>query len=102
MASSTNKRSLIATLLPPHTTSMNSLLSQKNANKFGASNKLFILGILNSYVLDFVLRQLISININQIYLQQLPIPKESDVRDAPSIIQITKELLKKILITIKI
>ena len=95
VASSTNKRSLIATLLPPHTTSMNSLLSQKNANKFGASNKLFILGILNSYVLDFVLRQLISININQIYLQQLPIPKESDVRDAPSIIQITKELLKK-------
>ena len=95
IARATDKRSLIATLLPPHTTSMNSLLSQRDANKLVTSNKLFTLGVLNSYVLDFVLRQLISININKIYLQQLPIPRDSDVKDSPQIIQITKALLQE-------
>lgn len=95
VASSTNKRSLIATLLPSHTTSMNSLASQRDAKNMVMAEKLFNLGLLNSYVLDFVLRQLISININQIYLQQLPIPKSSDVKDSAEIIQITKTLLKE-------
>lgn len=95
VASSTNKRSLIVTLLPPYTSSMNSLVTQKDAKTMNIANKLFILGMSNSYVLDFVLRQLISININQIYLQQLPLPKITDIEDSRNIIQITKELLKE-------
>ena len=94
IASSTNKRSLIGTLLPPRNSCMNSLLIQKKATNTSLADKLFILGMLNSYVIDFILRQLISMNINQIYLQQLPIPKDSDITDSSQIVQITKELLK--------
>ena len=39
--------------------------------------------------------QLISINISQISLQQLPIPKIEEIKDAANIIQISKELLKE-------
>ena len=95
VARATDKRSLIGTLLPPQNSCMNSLLIQKKATDTSLADKLFILGMLNSYVIDFILRQLISMNINQIYLQQLPIPKDSDITDSPQIVQITKELLKE-------
>lgn len=57
--------------------------------------RLFILGMLNSYVIDFVLRQLISMNVNQIYLKQLPVPSMLEIHDSELIIQIVKELLKE-------
>lgn len=95
VASSTNKRSLIATLLPANSVATNSLNIQKDPQKMKDREKLFFLGFLNSYVFDFVLRQLISININQIYLKQLPLPQLNDVKDADIIIQIVKALLQK-------
>ena len=91
----TDKRTLIATLLPKHTATANSLQVQKDAGNMSDKEKLFILGMLDSYVLDFVLRQLITVNINQIYLKQLPIPNIEDVSDAEQIMQIVKELLKE-------
>lgn len=95
VASSTNKRSLIGTLLPPETSSVNSLLTQKEPQLMEIDERLFILGMLNSYVIDFVLRQLISMNVNQIYLKQLPVPSMLEIHDSELIIQIVKELLKE-------
>ena len=93
IASATNKRSLIATLLPHNVTSTQSLQTQRNVDQTSVKEQLFYLGFLNSYVLDFVLRQLISMAVNLIYLQQLPLPKITDIKDNKNIIQITKELL---------
>lgn len=95
IASSTNKRSLIVTLLPPESSSVHSLFSEKNADKVSLKEKLFMVGVLNSYVIDFVLRQLISVNVSLIFVQQLPIPKMAEVKDAQQIIQISKELFKE-------
>ena len=95
IARATDKRSLIGTLLPPNVTSINSLLSQKNVDTVSIQDKLFDLGMFNSFVLDYVLRQLISMNINQIYLKQLPLPKVEEIKDSSNIIQISKELLKE-------
>lgn len=95
VASATNQRSLIATLLPPNTISSNSLVTQNMPTKMKLSDKLFILGVLNSYVLDFILRQLISINVNNIYLRRLPLPQKVDFRDADKIIEIVAYLLKE-------
>ena len=81
VARSTDKRSLIATLLPKNSTCANSLLVQKNTSKTSISDQLFILAVLNSYVLDFCLRQLITMNINQIYLKQLPLPQVNNIRN---------------------
>lgn len=59
------------------------------------AQKLFIVGIINSYTLDFYLRQLVEKNISKFFLKQLPIPRIEDIKDADNIIQIVKELLKK-------
>ncbi|NRO31612.1 hypothetical protein IMAU30143_01834 [Lactobacillus helveticus] len=95
IASSTNKRSLIVTLLPKNSTCAHSLWVQRNASKTSISDQLFILAVLNSYVLDFCLRQLITMNISQIYLEQLPLPQVGNIKDSQCLIQISKELLKE-------
>lgn len=89
----TDKRTLIATLLPQNSTGANSIQMEKNHLEI--KTKLFLLGFLNSYVIDYVLRQLVSVNINKIYLQQLPLPSENEVIDHNEISQIVKELLKE-------
>ncbi|QZN93372.1 hypothetical protein KZE55_02045 [Limosilactobacillus panis] len=59
-------------------------------------NKLFILGVLNSYVLDLVLRSVItSSSVSLTSLYTVPLPNEEDFKDSNSIIQIVKELLKE-------
>ena len=95
IASSTNKRSLIVTLLPPQTSSVHSLFSEKFADKVSLKDKIFMVGMLNSYVIDFLLRQLISVNVSLIFVKQMPIPRIKEVEDAYQIIQISKELLKE-------
>ncbi|TXJ87836.1 restriction endonuclease [Lactobacillus delbrueckii] len=95
VGSSTNERTLIASLLPPMSTSTNSLNVQREANLMSLREKLFILGMLNSYTLDYVLRKLVTTNINKIFLKQLPVPKPEDVADSEDIELISKELLKE-------
>ena len=89
------KRTLIATLLPKNVAAINSLQCQREPQMMPLSIKLFTLGLLNSYPIDFILRQLISMNVNQIYLQQLPVPHIDDLKDSKEIVLIVKELLKE-------
>lgn len=93
VARETDKRALIATLLPRNTAATNSLLMQRNITDENIDASIFTLGILNSYILDFVLRKLITINVNQTYLKQLPIPIIEDTPHSAEIIQIVKRLL---------
>lgn len=93
VARETDRRALIATLLPKNSVAANSLLMQKNMAESSLEESLFILGILNSYTLDFVLRKLITINVNQTYLKQLPIPPMTNTPFAVDLIQLVKRLL---------
>lgn len=93
VARETDRRALIATLLPRYTTAANNLLIQKDVSQDILQSQLFTLGLLNSYTIDFVLRKLITINVNQTYLKQLPIPTMADVSSTDEIIQIVKRLL---------
>lgn len=95
IARSTDKRTLIATLLPPQATTSDNLQIMKNPQEMSMKEKLYYLGLLNSYVLDFIIRQLINIVVSLMYINQLPIPKIDEVPDSDKIIQITKELLKE-------
>lgn len=95
IARATDKRSLIATLLPPNAVATHSINIQKNPQQMQLSTRLFMLGFINSYVLDFILRQLVSINVTQSFLMLLPIPKPTDIKDANIIVQIVKALLQK-------
>lgn len=95
IASSTNKRSLIATLLPYNSTGTYSIWIQRQCDKTNISLQLFMLGFMNSYVLDFMIRQLITTNINLPFSSQLPIPEISDINDSQEIIQISKALMQE-------
>lgn len=95
IARSTDKRSLIATLLPKFSVATNSLQTQRNAKGMPLQEKLFYLGILNSYIMDFYLRKLISSNVNKRYLMQLPVPKFNEIEHTTEIVSIVKTLLMK-------
>jgi hypothetical protein len=74
VASSTNERSMIASVIPENVFCGNSLL----VNKKGFNHRqelLFLTGLLDSYVVDWLLKQKVSQNINMFYIYQLPIPR---------------------------
>jgi hypothetical protein len=73
IARSTDSRTLIGTLLPSKVVCGNSLniASPTQENKY----TLFICAALNSFCVDFALRQQVSANINMFYIYQLPVPR---------------------------
>lgn len=93
ISSSTNRRTIIATLFPPLSVAAHSLYMQKNADQNTIQEKLFYLAMLNSYVLDFIMRKLIDKHVSQTFLKQLPIPTIEEFVYIDDILQISKELL---------
>ncbi|MCA2668656.1 MAG: ATP-binding protein [Microcystis sp. M114S2] len=102
VSSSTNERSLISSLIPKSVFCGNSLsISEYEQNNFRENEafKFFILTILNSFLIDWMLRQKVSQNLNFFYIYQLPIPrlKEGDkyfqeiVENAAKLICTTEE-----------
>lgn len=92
IASSTNERALITTILPPKVCVGNSLFtaipwdySESNPNPndearwyldhFNGSQILFVVAVLNSFPYDWLTRMKISTNLNVFILNQLPMPR---------------------------
>ena len=73
IASSTNERSLIATVLPPKIFFGNSI--NASSNIIMVLDMLYLVSLLNSFVVDFSLRGMVSANINMFYVYQLLIPR---------------------------
>lgn len=92
-ASSTNTRSLISTLMPPNTVATNKLYMQRDANMMAVKDRIYYVGLLNSFILDFVARQLITTDINLFFVDLLPIPTTTNISDANEIAMISYELL---------
>ncbi len=85
ISSDTNERTLIMSLLNKNIGIGNSIYSEipkKYINKAYIENsnhkKLFLMGIFNSIIVDFILRLSVSINVNKTYLMRLPIPQPND------------------------
>ena len=77
VASSTNERSMIASILPPGVFSghsMNVAFEPEAANE-----QLFLLAVMNSFVLDYYLRQQVSANLTMFFIYQCPVPRLSPV-----------------------
>ncbi|WP_282676031.1 Eco57I restriction-modification methylase domain-containing protein [Lactococcus cremoris] len=91
----TDRRSLIATLFAPMTVGAHSLHLQRNAATQTVSTRVYLTGIINSYVIDFVLRQIVTTNISQTFLKQLPIPSVAEFPYSDEITKLSKSLLKK-------
>lgn len=73
IAASTNERTLIAAMLPPMVGAGNSILV--NTSMLPNANALCLISLLNSFVLDLILRSKVTNNVNMFYLYQLPLPR---------------------------
>ncbi|WP_396336468.1 Eco57I restriction-modification methylase domain-containing protein [Fischerella sp. JS2] len=80
VASSTNERSLIASIIPKSVFCGNSLLislrfSEDNQISLNNLEMLFSAAVFNSYVIDYYLRQKVTTNLNMFFVYQLPVPR---------------------------
>ncbi|MDH7510414.1 MAG: N-6 DNA methylase [Methanolinea sp.] len=85
VASSTNETTLIASLLPKNTATLMSLrvielfsydVKERCLNaRINDLEQLFLIGIFNSYILNYLIRRKISANLSTFYIYQLPIPR---------------------------
>ncbi|MBB1126448.1 Eco57I restriction-modification methylase domain-containing protein, partial [Thiospirillum jenense] len=73
VAANTNERSLISTLLPNLAFAGNSLIVSTQPND--ANILLFLVALMNSFVIDSSIRQKVSQNLNMFYIYQIPIPR---------------------------
>jgi Alw26I/Eco31I/Esp3I family type II restriction m6 adenine DNA methyltransferase len=90
VASNTNERSLICTIIPPCFTGNSLNVSESLDNK----SQLICVSLLNSFVVDWLVRQKVTTNINIFYIKQLPVPRltESD-RTFSDIVQRAAKLI---------
>ncbi|MCI0581211.1 MAG: N-6 DNA methylase, partial [Chloroflexi bacterium] len=75
IAATTNERTLIAAIVPPNTAcevNATVVLIQGSDN---GQTKLYVCSLLNSYVLDYIIRYKISTTLNMFYIYQLPAPR---------------------------
>ncbi|UCE12916.1 MAG: Eco57I restriction-modification methylase domain-containing protein [Candidatus Heimdallarchaeota archaeon] len=82
VAASTNRRTMIATILPQYVCCGNSIIITKifdqNKNRLINKEDLFYLcGVFNSFVFDFLLRLKITTNINMFFIYDMPVPRLS-------------------------
>ncbi|MFX0152526.1 MAG: Eco57I restriction-modification methylase domain-containing protein [Candidatus Hodarchaeota archaeon] len=82
VAASTNRRTMIATIIPPMVCCGNSLIitkifDEKNSRLLRVSDILYLAGVFNSFVFDYLLRLKISQNLNMFFIYDMPVPKIS-------------------------
>ena len=94
IASNTNERTLICAVIPPFSFAGNSLTvnfpfcqqaERYNMLQMSYPDLLVLTSLLNSFVVDYVLRSRMTTNLNLFYLYQLPVPRltEADKEFAP-------------------
>ncbi|WP_257842630.1 N-6 DNA methylase [Helicobacter sp. 13S00477-4] len=107
IAGDTNERTTIFSLLPKNIGCGNSLWSSVPKSYYFSKNSikikttpyikiLFALGIFNSILMDFILRQIVQINVNKTYIERIPIPQpeKTEILQNPLYSQIALNALK--------
>lgn len=80
VASSTNERTVIYTLLPPAVVAGNSAPIERKPHLRPNSNALWLLAVVNSFCFDWTIRVRVGANINQFILYAGPIPDVSNIK----------------------
>jgi len=88
VASNTNERSMIATIIPPSFTGN----SMNVCESLDSVTQIFCVAVLDSFAIDWLLRQKVTTNINMFFVYQLPIPRltATDAAFAPIVQRATK------------
>lgn len=111
IASDTNERTLIASLLPKNCGGADSTYSNIPKQYVLKDDVicmdivpyeriLFVLALLNSLVVDFIIRNMVQINVSKSYLERIPLPQPSDeeipkTKKAYDILRAKNDLLVK-------
>lgn len=91
IASSTNYRTLIGAIIPPNYCCAESITFIKN--KLDYKTLCYICGVVNSFVLDYFIRQKVSANINMFHFLELPIPRLSSCSEFDAIVRKVVQLV---------
>lgn len=104
IAASTNQRTMVATILPPNVCISNSIIASRI---FHQNNKkrlikrddlLFLCGIFNSFIFDYLLRLKVTTNINMFYIYDMPVPRlEKGNKEYEEIVRLVTKILSKYL-----
>lgn len=90
IARSTDHRTIISTVVPPnHVCSESITILQLNDVK----QLCYLCGVMNSFVVDYFLRQKVSANINMFHFMEIPIPRLSSGNDFDFIARRTAQLV---------
>jgi hypothetical protein len=84
IASSTNERTLITTIIPSYSFTGNSLathfpfkhdINEYNIPRYSRQELFLLVALMNSFVVDYILRSRMTTNLNSFYVYQLPLPR---------------------------
>lgn len=96
---SQNERTMISTIVPPGYVCGNSIAIVKTDGSLKVLP--FLCGVLNSFVLDYLVRQKVSANVNIFYFLELPVPRlnsgnlfDSIAKKVVQLVAITSEFSK--------
>ncbi|UCG03505.1 MAG: hypothetical protein JSW11_05820 [Candidatus Heimdallarchaeota archaeon] len=83
VAASTNRRTMIATIIPPMVCCGNSLIVTKifdlvnQTRLIDSSDLLYLCGVFNSFIFDYLLRLKVTTNLNMFFIYDMPVPRLS-------------------------
>ncbi len=77
VASSTNERTFIITMIPPKTLTVDSVYTKHNPGYRFDSSALILLAFSSSFSTDWCVRQLVSANVNLFIINRVPLPKHN-------------------------
>ena len=81
VASNTNERTMIATILPPcffgHSLSAVRVVDAEGARTLSTSTQAYLCAVWNSLVVDYLVRSKVTANLSFFYIYQLPVPRLS-------------------------
>ena len=99
IAASTNRRTMIATILPRDVLCANSLTMIESYNKEGIriikeEDLFYLCGIFNSFIFDYLLRLKVTTNINMFFIYDMPVPRASSInKEYLNIVEDVKQIL---------
>ncbi len=99
VASSTNRRSMIASILPKNVFCGNSIIvitlyDEEDNRLIPEDRLLYLCGVFNSFVFDYLLRLKITTNLNMFFIYQMPVPvpdEETFQRILENVIKLTED-----------
>ncbi len=75
IARATDERTVISAIVPPNSACENNATTVLVSGDAQEATKLYVCGLLNSFVLDYLIRYKVATTLNMFYMESLPVPR---------------------------